>query len=406
MSKSETSRDQIDAMFAAVRAGKVRAVTTLLSEGVSPNVRDTKYFNETPLMAAARKGHEKVFLELIKAGANPHAADRLGSTVLQAASSAKGSRRMVEAVISTGIKPTDGLALALEFASADSNAEVVQTLIDAGADVNGKSSDGGTPLIGAVAWNRHDNVSVLLKAGARTDCRVPRDSLDGDKHYKKTALELAVAKGYVKIANLLRAAGAKVPSKPKRSAKPDTVTKSWNRIDQWIKRNAPKWKPLKKGASSAQILSAESKLGFKMSADLSDSYLVHAGSNNGAQIFPSPDNISHYLMPLSDVVDDWKMMKELLDLGDFEGLKGKSDRGIRSEWWNLRWIPFASNGGGDFFCIDMAPAAGGKKGQVITHNHESGNHKLLASSFREWLYILANGLEDETYSFDEDGGLV
>lgn len=221
-------------MFVAVRAGRVRLVAALLREGISPNVRNPKYFNETPLMAAARTGHEKVFLELVKAGANLHAVDRLGMTVLQTAAGEKGTRRMVEAVISSGIRPADGLADALEIASGDSSVEVLQTLIKAGADVNRRSSTGSTPLICAVAWNRSENVAVLLKAGAKTDCRVPRGVRDGEKHYKKTALEMAIAQGYIKIANLLTSAGSKTPSKSTRSAKPYTVAESWERIDGWI----------------------------------------------------------------------------------------------------------------------------------------------------------------------------
>ena len=99
------------------------------------------------------------------------------------------------------------------------------------------------------------------------------------------------------------------------------------------------------------------------------------------------------------------MMKTLLETGDFQGLKQKSAPGIRKEWWNIHWIPFASNGGGDYFCVDMSPGENGTKGQVISTNHESGNHKLLAPSFREWLFALANGLEDKTFGYSDEEGL-
>lgn len=47
-----------------------------------------------------------------------------------------------------------------------------------------------------------------------------------------------------------------------------------------------------------------------------------------------------------------------------------------------------------------------KNGQVITHNHETSQQKLLASPIRERLSALPNGLEDETTSFDQNDWLV
>jgi cell wall assembly regulator SMI1 len=107
-------------------------------------------------------------------------------------------------------------------------------------------------------------------------------------------------------------------------------------------------------------------------------------------------------MPLTEVVAAAKSQKQLLEGGDFDHREARSAKGIRSEWWNIGWIPFASNGGGDLFCVDLAPAPGGTAGQVISHNHETGEHQLLAVSFRPLLNELVSGLRDGKYSFDED----
>ena len=69
--------------------------------------------------------------------------------------------------------------------------------------------------------------------------------------------------------------------------------------------------------------------------------------------------ILHYLMPVAELVSDWKMLKQLLEGGDLENGKAKGNAGVRGDWWNVGWIPFASDGGGDYWCIDMAPAKGG-----------------------------------------------
>jgi cell wall assembly regulator SMI1 len=248
-------------------------------------------------------------------------------------------------------------------------------------------------------------VAALLKAGARIDARVPRDEWGENKHYKKSALELARAEGYSQIIELLQAAGATVPPKPKRRRKPDAVADSWRRIARWIKDQAPGWKPLKKGASEEQIKRVEKKLRFELPTDFRDSYRIHNGSGS-EQIFPCPDDISYYWMSISEMGQDWQMMKELLEGGEFVGRQAQSERGIRADWWHVGWLPFASNGGGDYFCIDHAPAAGGKQGQIITMNHESGEHKLLAPSLREWLYRFANDLEDGIFTYEEGEGIV
>ena len=56
------------------------------------------------------------------------------------------------------------------------------------------------------------------------------------------------------------------------------------------------------------------------------------------------------------------------------------------------WIPFASDGHGDYLCLDLAPATFGKKGQIISFSHESGKRRLVAESFGEWLRDLADEL--------------
>src|SRR5262249_39455642 len=210
---------------------------------------------------------------------------------------------------------------------------------------------------------------------------------------------IALVEGFAEIVELLRGTGARPQEKPARPAAPGTITESWKLIKKWLKENAADWKALNKGATAKQLERAEHDLGFRLPEELRESYLLH---NGGGQIFPNPDDISFYLMPLNEVIQDWKAQKQLREAGDFDDSKATSAKGIRQEWWNVKWIPFAANGGGDFFCIDLAPANGGTMGQVISHNHETGAHQLLARSLRTWLHDLTYDLRDGKYSFDED----
>ncbi len=90
------------------------------------------------------------------------------------------------------------------------------------------------------------------------------------------------------------------------------------------------------------------------------------------------------------------------DSGDFVGLEPNSAAGVASDWWNTGWIPFADNGGGDFYCVDMAPADSGAPGQIITHSHESGEHRVVAASLTDFLNDLAGALESGSYEYDDD----
>jgi cell wall assembly regulator SMI1 len=110
-------------------------------------------------------------------------------------------------------------------------------------------------------------------------------------------------------------------------------------------------------------------------------------------------------LALEQIVQEWNMQKELLEMGDFADLEPQSSEGIFNDWWNVGWIPFASNGGGDYYCVDMAPTDVGTTGQIISHFHESGEHQVLAPSLGEYLNDLANLLEGNALEYDADDGI-
>jgi cell wall assembly regulator SMI1 len=310
---------------------------------------------------------------------------------------------MVQAIISAGgLGPDDSLPNAFASGCQYSSVEVIRTLISAGADPNHQYF----PLWKAVQANRPEIVAELIQAGADVSKRIPREEFRDNKHARKTLLEAAQAEKFTEVVKLLEAAGAKMPVKPKRPTKPTPIAESWKRIAKWLKTNAPDWKPLQKRVTAAKIAAADKKLGFKLPAELRESYLAYQGDDS-SQIFPCADDISFYLMSFAAVVDDWKMMKELTDAGEFKDSdkRVKNDKAIRECWWSVGWIPFAGNGGGDYFCIDLEPAKGGTKGQVIHFRHDAEQRTLLAPSLRAYLYELANGLEDGKYHYDEEDGI-
>ena len=82
--QSATNSAQVAALFRATREGNTDMVRSLLSSpGVDVNAKDES--GSTPLLEAARFGHDNICRMLIAAGAKLNAKDRDGKTALQLA---------------------------------------------------------------------------------------------------------------------------------------------------------------------------------------------------------------------------------------------------------------------------------------------------------------------------------
>ena len=84
-------------------------------------------------------------------------------------------------------------------ASITGNLEIMELLIEAGADVNGKDEWGHTPLMAAVAFDHIKAARLLLESGA---------DIDATKPDKTTALMIAAREGNLVITELLLLKGA------------------------------------------------------------------------------------------------------------------------------------------------------------------------------------------------------
>src|SRR5262249_40784079 len=152
-----------------------------------------------------------------------------------------------------------------------------------------------------------------------------------------------------------------------------------------------------------EIREAEEAMGLALPEDVRESYRAHNGTNH-AGFFPA--GLRGVLLSLHDMVRAWRMWKRFVERDTLGGRRPEDvAKGVRRDSLNVGWVPFHSNGGGDYDCGALAPAPGGTAGQIITMNHETGEHRLIAPSLRHWLHNFAHDLEDGTYRF-EDGGLV
>jgi len=176
----------------------------------------------------------------------------------------------------------------------------------------------------------------------------------------------------------------------------------WARIIAWFINNKvpPHAFALAPGVTEQDIRRAEVQMQLDFPPDLRASYLLHNGSKE-RWIFQQG-----FLLALDDVVDAHFFKSDALRTAAFENCRANPKGAIKREFWNARWIPITDNGTGDHICVDMDPANGGNKGQIIATNHETGPIAVLADSFREWLTTFATDLELGKYQYDEKSFVI
>ena len=219
---------------------------------------------------------------------------------------------------------------------------------------------------------------------------------------------------------VVRCLGELESSMPRRrTRKPRSVSSlsdSWERIEGWLRDSAPELADtLQAACTITQLGKTEANIGVSLPDDFKASYRIHDGQEYDAPGF-IPESMSGYqdcpygFLSLEGIVDQWRPLKKLIDKGDFADAdaRARPSRGIAKVWWHSGWIPFASNGGGDHYCIDVAPSAAGNVGQVIVVWHDNPVRHLIADSFSDFLWRLAEALTSGRYrSSDEwEGGLV
>ncbi len=95
-------------------------------------------------------------------------------------------------------------------------------------------------------------------------------------------------------------------------------------------------------------------------------------------------------------------MRRLSSEGAFGGAAGAPHRAIDSTWWHRNWVPFVSSNSGHFFCIDLAPLAGGTMGQIILFLHDDTSRFLVADCYSQWLVAVVSDLEQGIYRFQDE----
>jgi len=194
-------RDGTTALHYAVQRGHHALVTALVGARADVNARNR--YGVTPLWLASLNGDAAVAGTLLRVGADPRVPrGDSGETPLMAAA-ISGSAATLQRLIAHGADPNvkDGVRgqTALMWASAESHPEAATVLVDAGADLEARSSTGLTALMFAIRAGDVRGTLNLLDLGADLKARAP----DGT-----TSLGLAIINAHWELAAALLDRGA------------------------------------------------------------------------------------------------------------------------------------------------------------------------------------------------------
>ena len=160
----------VTALDRAAENASLAVVETLLTAGA--DVDAAQQSGLTPLMTAARTGNADVVRALVAGGADVNAAvAETRSTALMWAVS-EPHPEVIEVLLDAGADPAASTAKGftpLMFAARNGDVEAARALIAAGVDVNAPSADGTHVLPFAIVSDRDAFALFLLEAGADAD---------------------------------------------------------------------------------------------------------------------------------------------------------------------------------------------------------------------------------------------
>jgi ankyrin repeat protein len=193
-------------LHAAAANGNAAEIARLVAGGANPNQRDG--YQRTPLHVAAYRGRHDAMRALVKAGGDPNALEADRYDIVTIAAVANDVPTLAVALeIGNSAKNTtsryDGTAL---IAAAHlGHAEVVRTLIRAGAPLDHVNNLGWTALIESIVLgDGGPNHTATLKALVDARANVNLADRNG-----ATPLTLARARGFREMTSILEKAGAR-----------------------------------------------------------------------------------------------------------------------------------------------------------------------------------------------------
>jgi ankyrin repeat protein len=195
---SEPNRPSIS-LYLALQRGDIDQIERHIYWGTDINEVDPD--GRRPLHVAAQSGRVVVVRLLLEHGAEVNAPDQAGRTALERAVLA-GRTQIADLLLTHGaVFDASGLLLDAARQGA-TDRDIVRWLVEHGADLENRDTDGDTSLLIAVRANNHRLVRHLIDQGANVSVRDAQG---------RSALEIARANDFDEVAHSLRRQGAADP---------------------------------------------------------------------------------------------------------------------------------------------------------------------------------------------------
>ena len=187
----------------------------------------------------------------------------------------------------------------------------------------------------------------------------------------------------------------------------NTIETNIDIFKKWVKDNAHSmYSLLRDGASDQELIALEQHIAANLPEPFKAFYRIMDGqteSNEGC--FKGKNFLN-----IEGIISEYDTWNELLNDGIFKDEDGPfisdPDKGVKNDWWNPLWIPITADGSGNNLCIDLDPAIGGTKGQIITMFHDSAYRCIEAVSFDIWFDQYVNDLVNGKYEYSENMGIM
>ena len=163
----------------------------------------------------------------------------------------------------------------------------------------------------------------------------------------------------------------------------------WKKVERYLGANNPDvLESLNPPADASAIAAAEAEIGFEFPETMRASLSFHDGMREKLYDL-------WRLLPVSEILDDWRGLVHLMEAGEFEENGTEHDNKVGEGWFRRGWIPFAGDDFGNLVCVDMDPGRRGKVGQVVIFWHDDDERKAVSSSLLSWMRTVARELPKE-----------
>ena len=188
-----------------------------------------------------------------------------------------------------------------------------------------------------------------------------------------------------------------------------SIGESWGRIEAWLRVSASEALSELEGPATRESLEKASAIVGELPEDYRALVQIHDGvvaPQYGLGIFQGfvLHSVEGALRARDVMLDAWRQNAAQIDV---DGAMSP-DPGVRQAWWHERWLPIAvsADDSRTLIFLDLDPAPGGRRGQLVRHVVDMDKLPIIAASVAEWVERAADAMEQGQVAVERDGDLI